>query len=176
MAAENEGRYVFDRYAELFRQETSETRRIQNTGHADHFVRRQTRSALQNANHHIERVGDADHKGVRAIFLDAFADRFHNAGVNADKVVATHARLARNTRRDDYDISTLDSGVGIRALYGSVEPFNRRALRNIQRLALRNTIDDVEQSDVAKILQPRKQCKRTTDISRADKRNFITCH
>src|SRR6185312_7879737 len=45
--------------------------------------------------HRVQRVGDADDEGVRAMGLDAFRDLRDYAGVLADQVIARHAGRAR---------------------------------------------------------------------------------
>ena len=46
----------------------------------------------------------------------------------------------------------------------------------IERFALRNAFDDVEQHDVAQFLQPDEMRERAADLARADQRNLVTSH
>ena len=74
MAAQDEGGDVFHGNVEFFGQEVAEASTIQHAGHADAHVLLQSGRFTQDADHDVERVGDADHEGVRAVFLDAGAN------------------------------------------------------------------------------------------------------
>ena len=149
MAAEHERRDVLDRDAELGGQEVAEARRIEHAGHADHHVARQAGSLLQRPDHGVERVGDDDDEGGGGILLDAGADLLHHLDVDADEVVAAHARLAGYAGGDDADVGTLNISISVGAAQLAVEAFDRARLGDIQRLALRQALGDVENDDVA---------------------------
>ena len=87
---------------------------------------RQAGELLQRPDHGVERVGDADDEGVRRVLLDAGADLLHDLQVDAEKVVAAHARLARHAGGDDADVGALDAGVVVGAGERGVEAFDRR--------------------------------------------------
>ena len=108
--------------------------------------------------------------------LDALADRFHDFQVDAQKVIAAHPRLARDTGGDDADIRARDVGVIVRALQAGVETFDRPRLGNVERLALRGPFRDVEQNDVAKFLDRGEMGERAADLSRADEGNLGSGH
>ena len=59
------------------------------------------------------RVGNADDEGVGGVLLDACADLFHDRGVDADQVIAAHARLAGHACSDDDHVGTADTSVGL---------------------------------------------------------------
>src|SRR3546814_7878508 len=86
----------------------------------------------------------------------ALDDRLHHLQVDAQQVVAAHARLAGDASRDDDHVRAGD--VGIIAGSGDlrVKAFDRAALAKVQRLALRDAFDDVEQDDVAQFLDRRQ--------------------
>merc|ERR1711998_508555 len=113
---------------------------------------------------------------IRAVGLDAFTDLVHDLGVDADKIITAHARLARNPGGNDHDISTRKGGVIIGATGVSVEPFNRGGLRDIQRLALGNTVLNIKQDNVTQFLESRQQCKRAANIAGTHQRNLISSH
>ncbi len=77
----------------------------------------------------------------------------HDVGVGADQLLAGHARLAGNTRGDDYHvrIGGLLIVVGDAHELG-VEIHQRRALVHVQHLAFRKTFLDVDQDDFARNL------------------------
>ena len=110
--------------------------------------------------------------------LDARADGLHDLGIDADQVVAAHARLARHARRDDHDVGARDVGVVRRTFVGGVEAFDRGRLGDVQRLALGDALGvrNVEQDDVTEFLDPGEQRQRAADLTRADQRDFIASH
>ena len=110
--------------------------------------------ALQRPNHGVERVGDADHESVGRVFLDAGANLLHDLQIDFEKIVAAHAGLARYAGGDDDDVGALDVGVIVHALECRVEAIDRRGLRDVERLALRQALHDVEQHHIASSLRP----------------------
>ena len=46
----------------------------------------------------------------------------------------------------------------------------------IERLALRNALDDVEQDDVAELLEADQMRERAADLAGADQCNLVTRH
>ena len=157
-------------------EEVAEARRIEHAGHADHHVARQAGGLLQRPDHGVERVGDDDDEGGRGILLDAGADLLHHLDVDADEIVAAHARLARHAGGDDADVGTLNIGIGVGAAKLAVEAFDRARLGDIQRLALRQALGDVENDDIAQLLQPDQMRKRPTDHATADQGDLRARH
>ncbi len=94
-------------------------------------------------------------KASGRVGLDAGADRLHHLEIDAEQVVAAHAGLARHAGGDDDHVGAGDRCVGARAGELGVEAFDRAGFGEIERLALRHAVDDVEQDDVAEFLQPR---------------------
>ena len=85
-------------------------------------------------------------KAFGRVFLDAGADLLHHLEVDAEQIVAAHARLARHARGDDADRGALDRLVGVGAGEMGIEAVDRRGFREIERLALRDALSDVEQT------------------------------
>ena len=137
---------------------------------------RQARKLAQRPDHGVQGVGDADHKGIGRMGLDAFADRFHHLQVDAQKVITAHPRLARHAGGDDADICARDVFVGIRALQRRVKALNRARLRDVQRLALRRALGDVKKDDVPQFLEGGEVGKGAADLACADKGDFGSCH
>ena len=108
--------------------------------------------------------------------LDALAHRGHHLQIDAEEIVAAHAGLARHAGGDDHHIGALDVGIGIGALELGVEAFDRAGLREVERLALRQAFDDVEQDDVAEFLEADQMRERAADLSAADERNPAAGH
>ena len=115
-------------------------------------------------------------KASGALALDAFADRLHHLEVDAEQVVAAHARLARHAGGDDADVGAGDVGVVGGALQMRVEPLGRAAFGDVERLALRRAIGDVEQDDVAEFLDRGEMGERAADLSRADQGDLGSGH
>ena len=118
-------RDVLDRDLELLGEEVAEASGIEHAGHADDHVARQAGELLQRPHHRVERVGDADHEGVRRILLDAGADLLHDLEVDAEEIVAAHAGLARHAGGDDAHVGALDIGVSVGALELAIEAVDR---------------------------------------------------
>jgi hypothetical protein len=136
---------------------------------------RQAGKLAQRPHHRVERVGDADHEAVRRMGADALADRLHHLQVDADQVVAAHARLARDAGGDDADVRAGDVGIIVGAVelrvIASTGPPGK-----IERLALRHALDDVEQDDVAQLPDRGEMGERAADIAGADKRDLLASH
>jgi hypothetical protein len=120
----------------VFGQEVGEARRVQDAGHADDLFLGQARELLQGPDHGVERVGDADDEGVGGVGLDAFADGLHDLQVDAQQVVAAHARLARHAGGDDADVGAGDVGIVVDALQRDVLAEHGRGFGDVQGLAL----------------------------------------
>ena len=115
-------------------------------------------------------------KASGACGLDAFADRLHHLEVDAEQVVAAHARLARHAGGDDDHVGAGDVGVVVGAGELGVEAFDRAALGEVERLALGDALGDVEQDDVAQFLLRGEMGERAADVAGADKRDLLASH
>jgi hypothetical protein len=137
---------------------------------------RQAGEFAQRPDHRVERVGDADDEGIGAMLLDALTHRLHHAEVDSEQIVAAHARLTRHAGGDNHHIGAGNVGIIVGALDAGVEAFDRAALRQVEGLALRNALGDVEQDDVAHFLLGGEVGERSTDHPRADQRDLLACH
>ena len=79
---------------------------------------------LQRPNHGVERVGDADHKRVRRVFLDALANLFHDVGIDANQIITAHTWLPRDASCDNNNVGTLNTGIRIGTGDPGVKPFD----------------------------------------------------
>ncbi len=70
----------------------------------------------------------------------------------------------------------LDRLVGIGADDLGVEIVDRRGFRDVERLALRDALHDVEHHDVAELFEADEVGERTADLAGTDQRNLITRH
>ena len=176
MSAKNKSGHIFNRHIKFFRQEQAEACRVKNTSHANNLVGRQARCLLQNTNHHIKRVGDTNHKSIRTMILDASTNLMHHLGVDTNQIVAAHAWLARHTSGHNHHITSSQRGIIIGTRRICVKTLNRACLRNIKRLALRDTFGNIKKHHIAKLFQPSQKRQSTADITSANKRDFISCH
>ena len=110
------------------------------------------------------------------MLLDAGADGLHHLQVDAQQVVAAHAGLARHAGGDDDDVGARYRLVRARAGEFCVEPFDRAGLGEVERLALRHAVDDVEQHDIAELLHRRQMGQRAADLTGADQGDLVPCH
>ncbi len=108
--------------------------------------------------------------------LDALANRFHDLEVDAEQIVAAHARLARDAGGDDAHVRAGDIGVIGAALEVSVEIVDRSGLGDVERFALGNPFRDVEQDDVAKLAHRGEVSEGAADHSSADQRDLFPSH
>ena len=152
MTTEDECGDIPHRDFELETEEVAEPRAVKDAGHAADLGVGQSGILAQCPDHGIERVGDADHERIGRMRLDAVADGLHDLQVDAEKVVAAHARLAGNACSYDADIGTGDVGVVVGPLEACVETRDRPGLGDVERLSLRRAFDDVEEDDVTHFL------------------------
>ena len=176
MPAQHKGGHIFDGDIKLLGKEMTEARRVQHASHADHFIFRQAGEFLQRPDHRIQRIGDTNHKSIGRIFFNALAHLLHHFQIDFNQIIAAHARLARHTCGDNHHISALDLGIGFCAFQRSVKMADRRALRQIQCLALRNTVNNVENDNIAKFLETGQMRQRAADLTTTDKCYFVASH
>ena len=82
-------------------------------------------------------------KAFGACCLDGGADLLHDFQIDAEKIVAAHAGLARNAGGDDADVGPCDCliAVGARARELGIVAFDRCGLSQIERFALSDALD-----------------------------------
>src|SRR3546814_2127111 len=98
-------------------------------------------------------------------------------GCSSDlQVVAAHAWLAGDAGRGDDHVRAGDVGIFVGSGDLRVKAFDRAALAKVQRLALRDAFDDVEQDDVAQFLDRRQMSERPADVACADERDLLASH
>jgi hypothetical protein len=168
VAAEHEGGDVFDRDVELVGEEITQPRGVEHAGHADHHLPRQAGGLLQGPDHGVERIGDADDKGAGCVFAQAGAHLVHHLEIDAEQVVAAHAGLARHPGGDDTHIGAFDRLIRVDADHAGIEALHRRRLHEVERFALRDALDDVEQHAIAELLQTDQMAERAADLASAN--------
>ena len=102
----------------------------------------------RNVAHRVERVGDDDEDRVRRVARGLLHDAAHDAGVLGQQVIATHARLAGEAGGDDDDVGAGSVGIVVRAGDLHVVAHDRGRLGQVERLALWQALDDVDQHHI----------------------------
>src|SRR5262245_13293108 len=137
---------------------------------------RQATTFLQRPYHCVERVGDADDERVGSVFFDSRTDLPHDFEVDIKQIVAAHAGLARHARGDDAYIGTFDPIIAIGPDKPGIEIIDGRGFCDIEGLALRDALHDVEEHDVPKLFQSNEVSQRAANLAGADQRNLVTRH
>ena len=115
-------------------------------------------------------------KALGGVGLDAFADGLHDLQVDAQQVVAAHARLARHAGGDDADVGAGDVGVVVGALQGHVLAEHGRGFGDVERLTLRGAFGDIEQDHVAQLFASGDVGQGAADHAGADKGDLRASH
>src|SRR3984957_931627 len=162
VSAEDKACHILGRHVEFLREEIAEACRIQYARHPHNFLGRQATAFLQRPHHGIEGIGDADNESVLRVLPDPRTDRVHNLEIDAEQVVAAHSGFAGNAGSDDGHVGAGDRGIVARAGQSRVDALYRRRLGQVERLALRHAVDDIEKDDVAELFQRRQEGQRST--------------
>src|SRR3546814_8181227 len=75
----------------------------------------------------------ADDKSVRRIGLDALTHGLHDLQIDAQQVIAAHARLASDPGSNNDDVRASNVSIIVRALQVRIKAFHRAALGKIKR-------------------------------------------
>ncbi len=117
-----------------------------------------------------------DDEGARRPRLEIVGDVGDDLGIDAEQIVAAHAGLAGHAGGDDRDVRAFDVVVAVGAGDLAIVAFDRPRLEKIERLALRQAFDHVEQHDVAEPLQRSQVRQRAADHPGADESDLLACH
>ena len=122
---------------------------VEDTSHADDAVARELGGDVSLVGHDIERVGNDDDDCVGACGYYLLSNGLDDTGVDADKVVAGHARLTREARGDDDDVGVGGLGVVVGGAGGlGVVEGDRGLLVDVESLALSYALFDVDENDL----------------------------
>ena len=149
MPAENHGLDILHRNTERVGQEAPVAGGVQHPGHPDHALPGEAGDFLGDPAHHVQRVGNHDDDGARRMPPDLLAYRFHDFDIGPYQVVAAHPRLPGDAGGDDKEIAASGHPVVIGSHDSRVEPLDRSRFPLVQPLALRDSVDDVHQHDLA---------------------------
>ncbi len=93
--------------------------------------------------------------------------------IGDQKIVAAHARLARQARRDHYHVGIRGRRVIVRARDLYVITLDRAHLQHVERLALRHSLDDVNQDDITQLFQSEVDRTARADVSSTNYCDFF---
>ena len=99
---------------------------------------------------------------------DLLGDALDDLAVRGEQVVAAHAGLARQARGDHDDVGARGLVVGVRADDVRLVADHRPGLVQVERLALRQALDDVHQHDVGVVTLGQPLRGRRADVARSD--------
>ena len=174
MSAEDEGGYVFDADFKFKRDKSAEACRVKNSGHADYALAGKATDLICGLRHGVQRVRDDDKDGVRRMMNDLADHVVHNFVVGIQKIIAAHARLARDSSGDDDDVGVGGVSVIVSAEDGGVALLDGHGLEEIESLALRNAFDDIDKDDVGEFFRSDPMGSGGAYISRSDDGDFLT--
>ena len=103
-------------------------------------------------------------------------DRRDDPGVLRQQVVAAHARLAGEAGGHDDDVRARRVGVVVRAGDPGVVADDRRRLGEVEALALRQPLDDVDEHDVGEAGLGDALGGRRADVAGADDGDLVAGH
>ena len=176
VAAEDEGVGVLDRHAELLGDERPEAGGVEDAGHAQDALAREARGLQRHVAHRVERVGDDDQDRIGRVRRRLLDDGPDDPGVLGQQVVAAHARLAREPGGDDDDVGAGGVGVVVRAGDPGVVADDRGGLGEVEALALRQALDDVDEDDVGEAGLGDALRGRRADVAGADDGDLVAGH
>ena len=126
--------------------------------------------------HRVERVGHDDQDRVGGLLRRLLHDGPDDPGVLGQQVVAAHPRLAGQSRGDHDDVGPGGVRVVVRAGDPGVMADDRGRLGQVERLALREPFDDVDQDDVGQAGLGDTLGGRRADIAGADDGDLVAGH
>ena len=120
--------------------------------------------------------------GFETTMMNAFGEYLATSSVTAPtmselvfkQIVAAHAGFSRQAGGDDDDIGIRRFFVRIRTDELYVKAVDRSRLGEIERFALRRSLDDIDQNDIRQLFARDPMCSRRADISAPDDRNLIS--
>src|SRR5438552_7291108 len=127
-----------------------------------------------NMAHGVERVADSDNDAVRRVRYGASGTVPHDLGIRSQKIIPAHPGFPRNARGNDDDIRAGRVLIVVGPDNVAVIAFDGTRLEHVQRLSLRDTLEDVDHYHVRQlaIYQPLGQGR--SHISGSYNRHFLS--
>jgi hypothetical protein len=119
---------VLDAHLQFLRDERTEARRIEHSGHPDDALARKSAHFVGGLGHGVERVGNDDEDAIGRHLYDLAHHIFHDVVVGIEQVVAAHARLARDAGGNHHDVGICRIGIVVRADHIGIPLLDRHGL------------------------------------------------
>ena len=172
MAAEHEPLHVLHGDAQRLGDKRPVARRIEHARHADDAVLRKPAHLVSRLRHGVERVGDHDQNRVRRILHRLLDGALHHVVVGLEQIVAAHAGLAREAGGHHHQVGVGGVGVIVRAPHAHVVALDGSGLEQVQSLALRDALQDVDHDHVGELLVRQAMGHRCAHVPRANHGHF----
>src|ERR1700682_1035973 len=176
VSAQHQRVHVRDGDVQLLGDEEPEARAVEHARHANHARLVEAGDLLHGVDHGVERVGDDDDERARTLLLHVGGYVAHDLDVDAEQVLAAHARLARHARGDDDHVGAGHFVVLVGADDARIVPVGGARLHEVERLALRDALHHVVEDDVAQLLLGHEQREVAADLTCADEGNLPARH
>ena len=135
---------------------------------------RPARDVLRDVAHRVERVRDDDQDRVGRRCDDGLGDRLDDLLVRRHEVVTAHPGRARQPRGDHDDRRAGALVVAVRADDARLEPEHRAHLVDVERLALRQALLDVDEDDVRVVALREHLRARRADVPGPDDGHLLS--
>jgi hypothetical protein len=152
VAAQNVALDVLHRGPELPSDESAISGAVQHAALAHQAITGEAGGLLGDLAHGIHGIGENDDVSVGRDRERLLGDAGHDAGVGVHQVLAAHARLAGYAGRNDDDVRTGRVVPVVGAADPDIGADDGPGVRQVQGLALRETLDDIDEYDVADAL------------------------
>ena len=174
MAAQHQALDVLHRDIQGFGDERPVARRIQHARHADHAVLGESAHPEGRLHHGVERVRHHNQNRIRRVLRRLLDGGLHHLVIRLQQIVAAHAGLAREARRHHHHVGIGGVLVIVRPLDLDVVAFNRARFQQVQTLALRDALQNVDQHHIRQLLVHNAVRKRRTHIPCPNHGYFFT--
>src|ERR1035438_4768369 len=134
---------------------------------------RETAGGHRHVGHGVERVADDKDHGVGRGGRGLPGDPGNDARVGHHQVVAGHPRLAGEAAGDDHDVAAGTVRVAVAAGDQAVVADHRTGFEQVQRLALRQALDDVDEDDVSVVALDQPLGQGGADVAGADDGDLV---
>jgi hypothetical protein len=173
VAAQHVGLDVAHRRPQLLGDEGPEASGVEHARHADHPPPGEAAHGEGHLGHGVEGIADDDEDGLRGRRRRLPDHPAHDTGVGHHQVVARHPGLAGDPARDHHDVAARSLLVAVGAGDLAVVPDHGARFEDVQRLALGQALDDVDQDDVGVVTLGETLGQGGADVARADDGDLV---
>ena len=148
MAAQDKGRDVFYGHIQLLGNKGAEASCVQDAGHSDHPVLGKATDPVRHMAHGIEGIRDYNQNAARRILDGVFHGVLDDVIVGPQQIIPAHPRLAGEAGSQHHNIGVGGRLVVVTARDFDVDARHGAGLQYVQRLALRDTLQNIDHHDV----------------------------